>query len=169
MKDVEFRQDNPVTEFGLVKLGGNDNYLKDTLDSSITNRISGDAAITGAGPYGTMTATTARLANCRQHVKLSFGITAVVGVIRNMSGIRNPNTSISALPEYQFVWMSVDRGSFRVEQHYQNTPNADIERTVLVTGGSSIAVSNRSWATFQWNSTFANMFGNLELFLSYDV
>lgn len=44
--DVEGAQDSIVAESQFLKLGSNDNYLKDTLTTAIANRTSGDSTLT---------------------------------------------------------------------------------------------------------------------------
>lgn len=46
VNDVEGAQDSLVAESQYIKLGSNDNYLKDGLDAEIPLRISGDATLT---------------------------------------------------------------------------------------------------------------------------
>lgn len=45
INDIEVDQDAPVTENILTRLGQNDNYLKDALDSEISSRVASDSSL----------------------------------------------------------------------------------------------------------------------------
>ena len=156
--DVEVTQDGPLTENLYVKLGTNDNFLKDALDSEIATRASEDSLIRGAGPYQSLTTLKGRLDNANKVVQVhDSGNNSMGGRIQTMSGLQFPTSST-----YEYVSVTTDGGTYRVEKHSQPGISSNISRSVLY--DTTIPTSSTTFFELSWQSSFANMFYRIRVF-----
>ncbi len=155
--DVEVTQDGPLTEALYVKLGSNDNYLRDNLHAESATRISEDAAIRGAGPFQSRTTMKSRLDAANKVGDLEGSGNTAVGRIQEMSGLK-----FDVVAQYSWIHVTTDGGVYKVEKHEQTGNSGNISRSILWTGGEAVATTKFfDWA---WQSTFANMFFNVRIF-----
>lgn len=107
MNDVEIAPDAPVTEALHKKLGQNDNYLYDALNTEITNRTNADSA----------------LQTQINTIKNEINTKLVRVPVRAFAGTYNPGTNIGADQLVSAIWFEkrlADNKSFLAVQVFND-------------------------------------------------
>lgn len=139
VNDVEVAQDAPVTESLFVKLGSNDNYLRDAVDT-----------INGAGPLQSLTTLTSRVNNAKN--------AEVIGGGQSFLGRLVEFTISQATGTQRWHGITNDGSTWAVEEFEATTPMGTITRTLKTDTGFTITVSGEiRFITHGNNATSSNM------------
>jgi hypothetical protein len=138
VNDVEVAQDAPVTESLFVKLGSNDNFLRDAINT-----------INGPGPLQSLTTLTSRVNNADNLIYLAYHQAFT-------DKLWNHNRSQSSGPQ-RWHGVTDDTANIKVQLFRSTDATSDIIRDDIPTGDT-----NRAWAANRFistgnNATNANM------------